>query len=848
MKTFRFLFYTFCCLLFPSLASLAQAREDIRLNRDYKFQLGDVTGAQKAQFNDANWAPVSLPHSFSTPYWGDTQFHVGSGWYRKNLPIKPEWLNKKVFLDFEGVFQECDVYLNGEFIGQHQGGYTGFRMDLTPALKKGNNKLAIRVNNLWNPELAPRAGEHVFSGGIYRDVNLVVTDPVHITWFGTFVKTPQVSKESATVEMTTEIKNEEKTTVEGKLVSTLLDPKGQKVSEVSTPFSLAAGGVQEIAQSFPTVTNPALWHPDTPQLYTVKSQVFRGDKEVDSYETPFGIRWFEFTKDKGFFLNGEKFYIRGANVHQDRAGWGDAVVNSAFDRDVKMIKDSGLNFIRGSHYPHDPAFTEACDKRGILYWSEGVFWGIGGFKPDGYWDSSAMPPDKKHHKAFEESLRNALRDMIRVHRNHPSVVTWSMGNEIFFSDKAVMQDAKDCLKRLIEYSKELDPTRPASVGGVQREGFDTIGDIAGYNGDGAFVTNPTLPSLVAEYGSEVSHRPGQYARFRGCLQEKPLDWRSGEVLWCGFHHGSIAGSMGRMGFIDYARLPLRTWYWYRNDILKQAPPEWPSEGTPNALTLTSDKTELRRTDGTEDAHLIVSIVDAQGKRLSNTAPVTLTIESGPGIFPTGKSLTFEPDADNKPAIRDGQAAVEFRSYFAGKTVIKATSPGLKEATLTLTSLNGPKFIPNKSKEWMPVAAPAEKKNTSAPAVECSLARPSTSSALAEGSEGKFANDGDTNTVWKSLTNDKGISWWRLDLENFYALNQIELAGIKADDFVAEITADEGKTWTTIGKKADAQEKDGRFILICDPLKDYGRFLRISYKAAPKTIVEQADISVKGKSR
>lgn len=817
------------------------------LNRDYKFALGDHPEAVKKDFNDADWALVCLPHSFSTPYWGANRFHIGYGWYRKELDIKPEWAEQRIALDFEGVFQDCELYVNGKKAGSHKGGYTGFEIDITPFVHPGKNTIAVRVNNLWNPRLAPRAGEHVFSGGIYRDVRLVVTDPVHVAWYGTFVKTPRVSEKQATVEMSTEVSNDGKETVQGRVLTALVDPAGKTVAKTETPFTLDAGQSKEISQQFAPINNPLLWHPDTPRLYRAETRVYKGQTLCDTYTTPFGIRWFEFTKDKGFFLNGKHFYIRGANVHQDRAGWGDAAANSAFARDVKMIKDTGMNFIRGSHYPHDPAFTEACDKLGVLFWSEGVFWGIGGFREDGYWDSSTYPPHAEDQPEFEQSLKDAQRDMIRIHRNHPSIVAWSIGNEIFFTDKSVMDKAKDCARMLVDYSKELDPTRPAAVGGVQREGFDKIGDLAGYNGDGAYVKNPELPSVVAEYGSVVSHRPGKYDPYKGCLEgQEPYPWRSGEVLWCGFHHGSIAGDMGRMGFVDYARLPLRAWYWYRNELAKVAPPAWPEKGTPVALSLTADKKTIKA-DGTEDTQLVVSVNDAKEKRVDATPPVTLTIVSGPGLFPTGKSITFTPDS-KEAVITEGWAAIEFRSYHAGKTKIKASSPGLKDAELILENTGAPQFVPGKTKEWLPVAAPPSEPARAVTAVECSQDRPTTAETTKAGSEPRFGNDGKRETAWEAVYDSAGKAWWRLDLENFYALSEVTLKGINAARYQVEITADEGKTWKLIGTEQNAQVTGKDHKLTCAPENIYGRFLRITYMGQPGEALSQGDLSVKGEAK
>ena len=833
------------CIL--ALLSQSFAREVELLNRDYKFTLGDEKTASHKEFDDSQWSLVCLPHSFSTPYWGANRFHVGYGWYRKQLNIKPEWKGKRIALDFEGVFQECELFVNGKEAGKHRGGYTGFEFDITPYVHPGENTIALRVNNLWNPRLAPRAGEHTFSGGIYRDVRLVVTDPLHVAWYGTFVKTPRVSEKEALVEMATELTNDGTEPVQGRLLTGLVDPGGKMVVKQETPFSLNAGETKEIIQKFAPIRNPQLWHPDTPRLYKAETRVYKGDALCDTFTTPFGIRWFEFTKDKGFFLNGKHLYIRGANVHQDHAGWGDAVANTAFDRDVKMIKEAGMNFIRGSHYPHDPAFTEACDKNGILFWSESVFWGIGGFREDGYWDASAYPPHAEDQPEFEQSLKDALRDMIKVHRNHPSVVAWSMGNEIFFTDKKVMDKARDCVRMLVQYSKELDPTRPAAVGGVQREGFDKIGDLAGYNGDGAYVKNPELPSVVAEYGSVVSHRPGKYDPYLGCLQgQEEYPWRSGQVLWCGFHHGSIAGDMGRMGFVDYARLPLRSWYWYRNELAKVAPPEWPEKGTPAGLSLTADKKTLKA-DGTEDIHLVISVNDSRGKRLDAAPPVTLTIESGPGLFPTGKSITFQPNS-REASITEGWAATTFRSYHSGKTKIKATSPHLKSAELTLQSTNAPQFIQGKTKEWLPVAGALTEPVRAGALVECSRDRPAIASMTKPGSEPRLGNDGKQDTAWESVYDSSGEAWWRLDLENFYVLGEVTLKGVTAPKFKVEISDDEGKTWKLVGTEKDARAAGGDCILTCEPGKMYGRFLKITYQGTPGTDLKQADLSVKGEAK
>src|ERR1019366_2112382 len=199
--------------------------------REWKFQLGDVTGADAAKFDDTKWDDANLPHSFSIPYFAADRFYVGYGWYRKYFDVPKAWSGKRVSLEFDGVFQVAEVFVNGQRIGKHQGGYTGFTLDLTGAVKTGDNVVAVRVNNIWDPRLAPRAGEHTFSGGIYRDARLVVTAPLHVAWYGTFVTTPQVSKESGTVNVKTEVVNDSSAAKSITLKTSVVDAKGKAVAQ-----------------------------------------------------------------------------------------------------------------------------------------------------------------------------------------------------------------------------------------------------------------------------------------------------------------------------------------------------------------------------------------------------------------------------------------------------------------------------------------------------------------------------------------------------------------------------------------------------------------------------------------
>ncbi len=813
---------------------LGGSRSEENFNRGWTFVLGDPEGAAAPGFNDGAWSPVNIPHSFSIPYFLSEKFHTGFGWYRKHFDVPPAWAGKRVFLEFEGVFQDAEVFVNGKAVGRHVGGYTGFSFDITESLTPGDNTVAVRVNNNWNPVVPPRAGEHVFSGGIYRDVRLVVTDPLHVTWYGTFVTTPKVSKESAEVKVETEVRNDSDASKDCTLKTKILDPDGREVAEWTATQRIAAGTTAVITQTGAPLEAPKLWHPEHPHLYRAVTTVLDGGKPVDRFETPFGIRWFEWTADKGFFLNGEHHYFRGANAHQDHAGWGDAVTNRALERDVRQIKDAGFDFIRGSHYPHDPAFSAACDRLGMLFWSENAFWGTGGFK-DAEWSCSAYPPEEKHQAEFDENALRLLGEMIRIHRNHPSIVVWSMCNEVFFTADSTLPKTRELLKKLVQRTHELDPTRPAAIGGCQRGEMDKLGDIAGYNGDGArLFMDPGIPNVVSEYGSTIADRPGAYAPGWGDLQRERYPWRSGEVLWCAFDHGSIAGHFGCMGMVDYFRLPKRQWFWYRNEYRKIPPPAWPENGTPARLRLEADRATIESADGTDDVMLTVTVLDAAGKPIANNVPVTLTLESGPGEFPTGPSITFAPGSDI--AIRDGQAAIGFRTYHAGRSVIRATSPGLEDAVVEITSKGGPGFIPGKTPPVKPRPYVRFTGKASA-ALDHGLGQknPTRAGSEAAGHSARLANDGNPATFWKA--DASGGNWWQVDLERIVAVSGVQLTFPSAAErrYSVEGSLD-GQSWSPIAE-GEASPADPVLRPLSPKAPVSARYLRVTIPGGEPALAE-----------
>jgi hypothetical protein len=341
----------------------------------------------------------------------------------------------------------------------------------------------------------------------------------------------------------------------------------------------------------------------------------------------------------------------------------------------------------------------------------------------------------------------------------------------------------------------------------------------------------------------MTDRPGKYEPGWGDLPSTPgadknligswrLPWRSGEVIWCGFDHGSLAGRrFGAMGLVDYFRLPKRQWYWYRNEYLHIPPPAWPSNGVPAALKLTADKTTLNSVNGTDDAQIIVTVVDKDGTSINNCPPVTLAVESGPGEFPTGPSITFAPDSDI--TIRDGQAAMEFRSYDAGKTVIRATSPGLKDATIQITARGEPKFVAGKT----PSAKPRPYMRFTGTGAGGSLLtlglnNPTRVSSESPGHGGRLANDGNSATFWQAVDGDTN-AWLCIDLERIATVNSVKLSFPLDGNwrYRVEISDDGNSNWKMISDQTQTASS-AKIQTLSAATSVRGRFLRATITGTP----------------
>ncbi len=405
---------------------------------------------------------------------GASTGHVlgGTGWYRKHFRLDPADKGKRVSVRFDGVYMDADVWLNGQSLGNHPYGYTSFAQDLTPHLKAAGqeNVLAVRVRNEGK-------NSRWYSGsGIYRHVWLTVTDPVHVALWGVYVTTPRVSGQTATVKVATTLDPVEGGGGQDVLVQTrIVGPNGKVVKSAQAPARVNATTASHSEQVF-EIASPHLWSPQSPGLYRAEVEIVAGAEVKDRSETTFGIRKVEVDAQHGLRLNGQPFKLKGGCVHHDNGPLGAAALDRAEERRVELLKANGFNAIRTSHNPPSPAFLEACDRLGMLVIDEAF----------DQWEQAKNPQD--YHRFFKEWCERDIADMVRRDRNHPSVLFWSIGNEVH-----ERFDRPDLAKRLRDAVLREDPTRPVTAAicdtwdwpgrnwdQVSDPAFEHL-DVAGYN-------------------------------------------------------------------------------------------------------------------------------------------------------------------------------------------------------------------------------------------------------------------------------------------------------------------------------------------------------------------------------
>jgi len=583
MKHHHLLLSAACSLLLAGF--LHGERTVLNINEDWDFHLS-AEGAEHRQ--------VDLPHTWNARDAFDhldgpahvtimDYYFRGKGTYEKQLHIPADYADQRVEVFFEAAFQRARGWLNGHYLGEHKGGYSAFSFDLTPAMKAGEkNVLKVEVDNSFHYDIPPHRADYTMYGGLYRDVFLVATDPVHLD--ALYVDTPEVSREGARVGIRTEIRYpdglEDEATVEG----VILDPENNELVRSDVTVQLDGTGLQEIELPAAEVVEPALWSPSHPHLYTARVHLMHEDRRVDTLRSDFGLRWFHFDPQKGFFLNGEFTKIKGVNRHQDRHGYGIALSNEQHWEDMRLIKEMGANFVRLAHYPQDPAVLEACDRLGLLVWEEiPVVTGVG-------------------RETFAETSRQMLREMITQHYNHPSIIIWGLMNETIRRqlDKDLHWTVDLCadLNRL---AKELDSIRLTAQAQFAARGTAIFehSDIRGWNRyfgwyyddfagfaewlDEEHRNNPDGVIFISEYGagSERGYHletPSQsdftetwatafHKAHWKAIQER--DWVGGSAVWNMFDFaseekgGNIPG-INQKGLADFDRKPKDAFYFYQS--------------------------------------------------------------------------------------------------------------------------------------------------------------------------------------------------------------------------------------------------------------------------------------------
>lgn len=447
-------------------------------DNDWKFFLGDPLTAASKKINEKNWRKLDLPHDWSIEGKIDRKnptgkdggyFPAGVAWYRKTFKVPQEWKGKNVSIYFEGVYMNSEVFINGVSLGTYPYGYSSFSYNLSPHLAFGQeNVIAVRVDN------SQHKNSRWYSGsGIYRHVWMMVTDAVHVDNWGVAITTPEVSSKEASVQIKTLVENETSSPQNIILKTQILAGNSKSVADNQTKVQLPAKSKQEVIQII-KVLNPLLWTPESPSLYQAQVQIIKDNKVVDDTKTNFGIRSIEYTAENGFRLNGKTVKINGGNVHHDNGCLGSAAFDRAEERKIELLKSAGFNAVRTSHNPPSEAFLNTCDKLGLLVMDESF----------DCWKWKKNEHD--YSKYFEMWWQRDLEAMVKRDLNHPSIIMWSIGNEIVERGEP---QAVETAAMLAKALKKIDNTRPVTSAVCELNDkpwtiFDSlfaVHDVAGYN-------------------------------------------------------------------------------------------------------------------------------------------------------------------------------------------------------------------------------------------------------------------------------------------------------------------------------------------------------------------------------
>ena len=579
-------------------------------NDGWKFYKGDVPNAEAPAFNDYDWRGVTLPHDWSIegpfdPQWASATGFLpgGVGWYRKAFTLPSYLPPRRVFLHFDGVYCNGEVWINGHYLGKRPNGFASFRHDLTPFLRPGGeNVVAVKVDHTQFADARWYTGS-----GINRNVWLLDSDPVHVKQWGIFATAPVVRPDYAEACVSVDVQNEGDSDADVQVEHALYDGEGMLVAETATPLFVPAQGEQTAACQL-AITQPRLWSVEQPNLYRLHTVIRRNGEIVDEEDTTIGLRAFRFDADQGFFLNSQPLKWKGVCLHDDAGALGTAVPPKVWERRLRTLKAAGVNAVRMAHNPHAPELYDLCDRLGLMVQDEAFDeWELGKRKWKDGWNVGVAGTDGPH-EHFAEWGEADLRDMVLRDRNHPSILTWSIGNEIDYPNDPYTHEVLDTgsnpqiyghgyeprlphadrlgviARRLVEIVKALDPTRPvtaalaaASVSNLT--GFAEALDVVGYNYQEYRYPDDHVrtPGRVL-YGSENGHGWEQWA----AVADNPFI--SGQFLWTGIDYLGEAGTWpshgNGSGLLDLAGLP-KPLYHFRRSLWTTEPMAYLGVSTPD---------------------------------------------------------------------------------------------------------------------------------------------------------------------------------------------------------------------------------------------------------------------------
>jgi beta-galactosidase len=560
--THRILRAIFAATGLVSAALPGAARTIESLDRGWSFFQGEAPGAENFGLDTSSWRKLDVPHDWSIE--GDFKQDAattGSGgwlpsgvaWYRKEITLPAEAKDQRVWVEFDGVMANSDVWLNGKLLGHRPNGYVSFRYDLTDHLKAdGPNLLAVKADTSAQP-----ASRWYSGAGIYRHVRLVTAHPVHVEPWGVYVTIPEATDASATVKVQTTVTNQSAKSGKITLRTAVMSPGGKSLATIDSAMTLDPGKQNTVSQQL-KIPRPQLWSLESPHLHTLVTRIVAGDSPLDEVTTPFGIRTAEFKSDTGFWLNGKNLKLKGVCLHHDGGAVGAAVPLGVWERRLKILQELGVNAIRTAHNPTAPEFLDLCDRMGFLVMDEFFdCWTKGKNKHD-------------YHLHFKEWAHTDLRDGILRDRNHPSIVLYSVGNEIHDTPKPDI--AKPILRGLVDICHELDPSRPVTqalfrpnVSGDYNNGLADMLDVIGTNyRDKELLDAWKEKSGRKIVGTEQGHERSTWLACRDNPQH------SGQFLWCGIDYLGESrswpltvfnvGLLDRAGFVQGRGYERQSWW------------------------------------------------------------------------------------------------------------------------------------------------------------------------------------------------------------------------------------------------------------------------------------------------